>query len=82
VLLSFKSVSLLISPGPSCTSLAILPSAAVVTKASAEVDIFVARGGIELRATIMNTTLVPSLELSVGTKGSVRACFDLDLVIR
>ncbi len=62
--------------------MSLVPEAAVIARAGAEINPLIVRAGLELKTTIMKLTLVPTLTLKVAKGGSVQACFDARLEIR
>jgi hypothetical protein len=59
-----------------------LCSAAVVAKAGANINLALVKAGMELQMIILKTSLVPTLTLTIGSGGNIRACFDASMEIR
>ncbi len=59
-----------------------MPSAGIVVRAGAYVTILIARAGVALQGTILQSSLVPLLSLNVGPSGKITACFDVSVELR
>ena len=62
-------------------SVALVPSMDVVAEAGADIDLAVVRAGMKLKTIIMKLSLVPTLTLTIGLSGNIRACFDAKIEI-
>jgi hypothetical protein len=62
-------------------SVALVPKAGVLANAGAAVNIIIAKAGMEMQAKVMQVSFVPSLTLSIGSSGKLKACFDAKLTI-
>jgi hypothetical protein len=54
----------------------------VVAKAGANINLALVKAGMELQMIILKTSLVPTLTLTIGSGGNIRACFDASMEIR
>ena len=63
-------------------TVALVPDAAVVVDAGADIDVVVAKAGVQLSGTIMKTFFIPQLTLTVGSAGNVHACFNCSILLQ
>jgi hypothetical protein len=68
-------------------SAALVPEVGLIAEAGGEVNFgwgsySIARAGVAIRATFMQTQLVPRITIYVLPSGNLRACLDVSIVVR
>lgn len=60
----------------------VMPSVGVIASAGGGINLFLIKAGIGVSATLCQTTLIPTLSISITPSGSLRICVNLDMEIK